>query len=123
MARSLPRCQQLGLEVVACADDISEAETLAKLSPEYIAIEPPELIGGPVSVTTPQPEVISRAVDRIHAVNPKVVVLCGAGVRTRKHVAHALELATSGLIPATGVVQATDHERAFLDLLTGLPTR
>src|SRR5439155_273160 len=69
MAKSIPRCQKLGLEVIACADDISEAETLAKLSPEYIAIEPPELIGGDVSVTTAKPEVISRAVDRIHAVN------------------------------------------------------
>src|SRR2546429_433501 len=46
MAKSVPRCRELGLEVIACADDIVEAETLAKLSPEYIAIEPPELIGG-----------------------------------------------------------------------------
>src|SRR5438034_4156596 len=46
MATSVPRCRKLGLEVIACADDIAEAETLAKLSPEYIAIEPPELIGG-----------------------------------------------------------------------------
>ena len=111
MAKSIPRCQQLGLEVVACADDISEAETLAKLSPEYIAIEPPELIGGEVSVTTAKPEVISRAVDRIHAVNPKVVVLCGAGVRTRKDVARALELGTSGVLLATGVVKAKDPSK------------
>src|SRR5207302_17685 len=48
MAKSIPRCQKLGLEVIACADDISEAETLAKLSPEYIAIEPPESFDIPV---------------------------------------------------------------------------
>ena len=122
MAKSIPRCQELGLEVVACADDISEAETLAKLSPEYIAIEPPELIGGEVSVTTAKPEVISRAVDRIHAVNPKVVVLCGAGVRTRKDVARALELGTSGVLLATGVVKAKDPEGALRNLIKGLPS-
>ena len=122
MAKSIPRCQQLGLEVVACADDISEAETLAKLSPEYIAIEPPELIGGDVSVTTAKPEVISRAVDRIHAVNAKVVVLCGAGVRTRKDVSKALELGTSGVLLATGVVKAKDPEGALRDLIKGLPS-
>src|SRR5947208_16736075 len=110
MAKSIPRCQQIGLEVIACADDIAEAETLAKLSPEYIAIEPPELIGGSVSVTTAKPEVISRAVDRIHAVNPKVVVLCGAGVRSWKDVAKALQLGTSGLLLATGAVKAKDPE-------------
>src|SRR5439155_1276495 len=122
MAKSIPRCQELGLEVVACADDISEAETLAKLSPEYIAIEPPELIGGEVSVTTAKPEVISRAVDRIHAVNPKVVVLCGAGVRTRKDVARALELGTSGVLLETGVVKAKDPEGALRNLIKGLPS-
>src|SRR5213082_428730 len=110
MARSIPRCQQLGLEA------------LAKLSPEYIAIEPPELIGGDVSVTTAKPEVISRALDRIHAVNPKVVVLCGAGVRTRKDVAKALELGTSGVLLATGVVKAKDPEGALRNLIKGLPS-
>ena len=122
MAKSIPRCQNLGLEVVACADDIAEAETLAKLSPEYIAIEPPELIGGDVSVTTAKPEVVSRAVDRIRAVNPNIVVLCGAGVHTRKDVAKAIELGTSGVLLATGVVKARDPEGALRDLIKGLPS-
>ena len=122
MAKSIPRCQKLGLEVVACADDLAEAETLAKFSPEYIAIEPPELIGGDVSVTTAKPEVVSRAVDRIQAVNPKIMVLCGAGVRTRKDVARALELGTSGVLLATGIVKAKDPEGALRDLIRGLPS-
>jgi triosephosphate isomerase (TIM) len=120
MARSIPRCQELGLEVIACADDLAEAETLAKLSPEYIAIEPPELIGGDVSVTTAKPEVVSSAVERIHSVNPRVVVLCGAGVKTRKDVAKAIELGTSGVLLASGVVKAKDPEKALRDLVKGL---
>src|SRR2546429_499067 len=75
-----------------------------------------------VSVTTAKPEVISRALDRIHAVNPKVVVLCGAGVRTRKDVAKALELGTSGVLLATGVVKSKDPEGALRDLIKGLPS-
>jgi len=120
MAKSIPRCRKIGLEVVACADDLAEAETLAKLSPEYIAIEPPELIGGDVSVTTAKPEVLSRAVERIRAANPRVTVLCGAGVRTRKDVAKALELGTSGVLLSSGVVKAKDPEKALRDLVKGL---
>ncbi|HEX9339814.1 MAG TPA: triose-phosphate isomerase [Thermoplasmata archaeon] len=120
MAKSVPRCQKIGLEVVACADDLAEAETLAKLSPEYIAIEPPELIGGDVSVTTAKPEVIATAVERIHAVNPRVVVLCGAGVRSRKDVAKALDLGTSGVLLSSGIVKAKDPEKALRDLVKGL---
>ena len=120
MATSVPRCRKLGLEVIACADDLAEAETLAKLSPEYIAIEPPELIGGDVSVTTAKPEVITKAVDRIRAANPKVNVFCGAGVRTRKDVAKALELGTMGVLLSSGVVKAKDPEKALRDLVKGL---
>src|SRR5207247_10561352 len=60
MAKSIPRCQKLGLEVVACADDIAQAEPLAKLPPEDIANGPPEMIGRDVRVTIGKPEVVPR---------------------------------------------------------------
>ena len=121
MATSIPRCRELGLEVVACADDVAEAETLAKLSPDYIAIEPPELIGGDVSVTSAKPGVVSGAVERIRAANADVQVLCGAGVKSGRDVARALELGTVGVLVASGVVKAKDPEKALRDLGRGLP--
>lgn len=114
------KCRELGLEVVACADDVAEAETAAKLGPDYLAIEPPELIGGDVSVTTAKPEVITRAVERIHATGPKVQVLCGAGVKTGRDVAKALSLGTVGVLLASGVVKAKNPEKALRDLAKGL---
>ncbi len=105
------------LEAGAAGTLINHSE---KLSPEYIAIEPPELIGGDVSVTTAKPEVITKAVDRIRAVNPNVGVLCGAGVKTRKDVAKALELGTMGVLLSSGVVKAKDPEKALRDLVKGL---
>lgn len=116
----LPRCKKLGLEVIVCADDLAEAERLARLGPDYIAIEPPELIGGDVSVTTARPEVVSRAVERIHAVDHQVGVLCGAGVKDRKDVRKALDLGTSGVLLASGVAKARDPEKALRDLVRGL---
>src|SRR5436305_6655649 len=112
MAKSIPRCQKIGLEVIACADDLAEAETLAKLSPEYIAIEPPELIGGDVSVTTAKPEVVSRAVDRIHPGNPRVGALCGAAGRPRRAVAWAPELGPPGGSLPPGGGKGRDPEGA-----------
>jgi len=116
----IARCRQLGLDVVACADDVAEAETAASLGPDYLAIEPPELIGGDVSVTTAKPEIISAAVARIRAVNPKVPVLCGAGVKRGKDVAKALELGAVGVLLASGVVKAKDPAKALRDLAKGL---
>ena len=116
----IPRCEALGLEVVGCADDLAEAESIARLGPEYVAIEPPELIGGDVSVTRAKPEVVSGAVARIRKVNPRVEVLCGAGVRTAKDVAKAIELGTVGVLLASGVVKAKDPKKALADLARGL---
>jgi len=116
----IPRCKDLGLDVIACADDLPEAETVAKLSPAYVAIEPPELIGGDVSVTRAKPEVVSSAVERIRAANRDVAVLCGAGVKTGKDVRKALELGTVGVLLASGVVKAKDTEKALRNMVRGL---
>ena len=120
IAELIPRCEVLGLEVVACAGDVAEAEALAKLSPDYVAIEPPELIGGGVSVTTARPEVVSGAVERIRAANPTVTVLCGAGVTTRTDVRKALALGTFGVLLASSVVKARTPEKSLRDLVRGL---
>src|SRR3990170_318427 len=116
----IPRCTKLGLEVVCCADDIAEAEAVARFFPDYVAIEPPELIGGDVSVTSAKPEVVAGAVERIRAVNPKVEVLCGAGVKSSKDVAKAIELGAVGVLLASGVVQAKDPRKVLMDLAKGL---
>ncbi len=120
VAALIPRCEELGLEVIACADDLREAEALAHLSPDYIAIEPPELIGGDVSVTTARPEIVSGAVDAIHRIDPGIGVLCGAGVKDRKDMQKALDLGTVGVLLASGVVKAKDPEKALRDLVKGI---
>ena len=120
VAALVPRCERLGLEVIACADDLKEAEALARLAPDYVAIEPPELIGGDVSVTSARPEIVTGAVERIHAVNRDVGVLCGAGVKDRKDVRKALDLGSVGVLLASGVVKAKDPGKALRDLARGL---
>ncbi len=120
VAALVPRCETLGLEVIACADDLREAEALARLHPDYIAIEPPELIGGDVSVTSARPEIVSGAVQAIHRIDADVGVLCGAGVKDRRDVRKALELGTVGVLLASGVVKAKDPEKALRDLVKGL---
>jgi len=120
VAALVPRCRELGLEVILCADDLAEATSLAGLRPDYVAIEPPELIGGDVSVTSARPEVVAGAVERIHAVDARIGVLCGAGVKTAKDVRKAVELGTIGVLLASGVVIAKDPEKALRDLVKGL---
>jgi len=113
-------CGDAGMESVVCADTIDEVKKVAKLHPEYVAIEPPDLIGGDISVTTANPKIVTDAVEAVRRIDPENDVLCGAGVKSREDVRKALELGTVGVLLASGVVKAHDPRRALMDLAKGL---
>ena len=104
----------------ACAADVEEAHQLAELGPTFIAVEPPELIGGDISVTTADPAIVSDTVNAVRAINPHVRVLCGAGVKDGKDVKTAVELGAHGVLLASGVTKASDVDAVLADLVAGL---
>ena len=106
--------------VCACAADIDEAKALAALSPTFIAVEPPELIGGDISVTTADPGIVSGTAEAVKAANPNVRVLCGAGVKNGGDVAMAIKLGTEGVLLASGVTKANDPAAVLRDLVSQL---
>ncbi len=110
-----------GLMTVVCAASLAEAKTISSLTPfpDYIAIEPPELIGGTVSVSKARPELIAEAVEAIKGANSKIIVLCGAGVNSSEDIRKALELGTEGVLVATAVVLAKNPEDALSGLIRG----
>jgi len=107
-----------GFPICACAVDVEEARALAKLGPTFIAVEPPELIGGDISVTTADPAIVSDTVAAVKEVNPGVRVLCGAGVKNGQDVATAISLGAEGVLLASGVTKANDVQRVLNDLVS-----
>jgi triosephosphate isomerase len=117
---TVEKCKEVGLESVVCANDIEMGKVAASFGPDYVAVEPPELIGGDISVTSANPDIVSGTVEKVKEVNPNVVVLCGAGVKNGEDVRKAIELGTEGVLLASGVVKAGDPNEALLDLAGGL---
>jgi len=117
---AVSRCREVGLLSCVCTNNVDTSAAVAALGPDYLAVEPPELIGGTVSVSSARPEVVSGSVVRVRKVNDKVKVLCGAGVKSGKDVAKAIELGSSGVLLASGVVTAKDVAAVMRDLLAGL---
>jgi len=108
------------LMTVVCAENVQSAVQVAEFRPDYVAVEPPELIGGNVSVTTANPAIIEKTVEAVKKVNGSISVLCGAGVKTGEDVKAAIDLGTSGVLLASGVVKAKDPKAALLDLVKRL---
>jgi triosephosphate isomerase len=116
---AVKRTRECSLSPVVCVPYTLMVRKAALMEPDCIAIEPPELIGSGVSVSKAKPYVISRAVELARKANPRVRVLCGAGISTGEDVAKALELGTAGVLVASSIVKAKQPEKAIRDILSG----
>ena len=103
------------LTTVVCAATVEKGEQILKFKPDYIAIEPPELIGSDVSVSTGKPELIKDSVARLKKDGIKLLI--GAGVRTSEDVRIALDYGADGVILASEVAKSKDVEKTTLDLI------
>ena len=110
----------LHMATIVCTNNPGVSVACAAMGPDAVAVEPPELIGGDISVTTANPGIVSDTVRAIRAVRPDVAVLCGAGVKGRADVQKAIELGSSGVLLASGVVKAKDKRAVLMDLASGL---
>lgn len=104
------------LATLVCTDTPGVSAAVASLSPDMIAVEPPDLIGTGVAVSKARPELITDAIERIRLVNTSSEVLCGAGVSTAEDVGKALELGTKGVLVASSVVKGRNPSRLLEDM-------
>ena len=112
--------RRLNLESVVCTNNDSPSAAAAALGPDYVAVEPPELIGSGVSVSKADPGIIERSVNAVRSVNPDVKVLTGAGIQSGECVKIAVDLGTCGVLLASSVVKADDPEAVLRDLVSML---
>ncbi|MFW9855898.1 MAG: triose-phosphate isomerase [Candidatus Thorarchaeota archaeon] len=96
------------LYAIVCTNNEAVSAASAKLNPNAIAFEPPELIGTGISVSSAQPEIVRKNVQRIILENPQVTPLCGAGISNAEDVKKALELGTQGVLLASAYIKAKD---------------
>ena len=94
------RLRRLGVVSVVCARDGKEVSEFAEYEPDYIAIEPPELIGSGRAVSKTKPELIVDSKKELDAVvdrlKSRTKLLCGAGIIDPVDATKAIELGSEG---------------------------
>jgi triosephosphate isomerase len=103
---------------VICTNNIETSIASATLQPNFVAIEPPELIGSGIPVSQAEPEIVEDTVDAIHKINTKIGVLCGAGISTADDMQAALDLGSDGVLLASGIILADDPKKALFNLVS-----
>jgi triosephosphate isomerase (TIM) len=101
-------CREKGLTSCVCANNPSVSAAVAALKPDITSMEPPELIGSGISVSKSKPETVTDTVQLVKKIDPKMTILCGAGISTAEDVSIALKLGTQGVLVASGIVKAKD---------------
>lgn len=116
----ISRLKNLKMMSVVCVKDVLEAARYAKLNPTYIAIEPPELIGTGKAVSTERPELITKAAQAVSAAKNSTKLLCGAGIVTGDDVRRAIELGSSGILVASGIIKAKNWNKIVEEFAKGM---
>jgi len=83
-----------------------------KPAPDFTAYEPPELIGGEISVSQAKPDVIKRMVKLL----PKQQIIVGAGIHTAEDVKKSLALGAKGVLVSSDIVCAKDPKKELTEL-------
>ncbi len=116
---SLIACKTSGLSAIICTNNVATTRAAAALEPNYVAIEPPELIGSGIPVSKADPDIVRDSVDAVKDIAPTVGVLCGAGITRGEDLKAALDLGSEGVLLASGIIKAKDQRKALEDLVTG----
>lgn len=118
--RLVQTLRKLDMDSVVCARTPDEAAELARLNPNFIAIEPPELIGSGKAVSKENPKVILDTVKLVTANSESTRVICGAGIVDKSDVRSAVDLGVIGILVASGIVKAKSWYEKILELGSGL---
>jgi triosephosphate isomerase len=119
IAQTISILKEAGLESMLCTKDTEESVRLARYEPTFIAVEPLQLIGSGISVSTAKPEIVSGTVEAVAKVN-STPVLCGAGVTTASDVKKAIELGAKGVLLASAFVKSPDPKKLLTEMANSL---
>jgi triosephosphate isomerase len=114
------KLKELKMISIVCVKDVAEARKYAKLNPDYIAIEPPELIGSGKAVSNEKPELITKAAKAVKSANNKTKLLCGAGIVSGEDVSKAAELGSKGILVASGIIKAKNWNKIISEFAKAL---
>jgi triosephosphate isomerase len=112
LKKTIARCKKLKLKTLVFANSLGEAEKIQKLKPDYLVIEPPELVAGKKSISKEKPELIKNIKRKI-----KMKFLVGAGIHTREDVLIACKLGASGVAFSSVITQARNPGKKLKELI------
>ncbi len=115
----IERLRQLNMTSIVCAATSKEVGELARLNPNMIAIEPPELIGTGKAVSKVNPSIITQSVNEANKHSENIKLICGAGIVDKADVQSAINLGSKGILVASGLIKSGTWQNKLRELCEG----
>jgi triosephosphate isomerase len=112
LKKTVKRCEKIGLKTLIFASSLKEAKKIKKLKPDYLVIEPPELVAGSVSVSLADPELIKKIAKKL-----KYDFLVGAGIKTNTDLKIAMKLGASGIALSSAITKTAQPGKVLKNLI------
>lgn len=112
-------CRDNGLLSYVCASNLREVKKFVKFNPYAIAYEPPELIGGEVSVSKAKPKVVKQFTDIVRS-KANSLALVGAGIKTPEDISKSVALGSDGILVASGIIKVENWEETIYNFCDAL---
>jgi len=113
------RLRQLNMTSIVCASSSQEVGKFARLHPDMIAIEPPELIGTGKAVSKVNPSIITESVKEAGRYSENIKVICGAGIVDQTDIKSAINLGSQGILLASGLIKSDAWKDKLIELCAG----
>ncbi len=115
--KTIKRADEVGLATIVCADTIDELSAIARMSPNLLVAEPTELIG---SGQTSDVNYVKETIAAVHAINPDIMVLQGAGISNGKDVYDTIMLGAQATGCTSGIIKAQNPEAMVEEMIYSL---
>jgi triosephosphate isomerase len=121
LERTIQRADEVGLASMACADNVKEAEAIAKMHPNIIIAESPALIGVGKRAENDRQN-ITEINASIRAIDPEIRVLHGAGISCGQDVYDIISAGAQAAGSSSGIVKAVDPFAMIEEMISAVRT-
>ncbi len=117
IAAAIGRAREVGLLTLVFADSPGQAAEVARLGPDIVLAEPPELIATGVSAGSAMAGFVTEAAAAVRAVDPAILVMSGAGVNGPDDVERMVRLGLDGTGSSSGILRAPEPAAAMREMI------
>ena len=117
--KTVLRLKELDMKSIVCVADNAEAKKIASfktVKPDFIAVEPPQLIGGEISISSAEPKIMEKAVNACKG----IPVIAGAGIKSNNDFKIALSFGCKGVLLSSHYVLSKNPEKFLIELVKGI---